>query len=339
MLNLFLDESKLKMKYLSILNIILIFIILTVIITYIIRNKQNHEEYEEVFMDIMELFEEQPQPPKSKVAIACLMRKPIDLPMWFKHHKQLGVSHFFIRLEDSPGWDEYLSLRDDVTFEIGSSDKNGNNYETLIYRQVNFVNNAIKSSHKMGIQWIFHIDADELLHGSLQFLDSLDSIYKCIRLENAEAVFRENEESCFSAVKFLKCSKKAPCRSYINGKGGARIEEGVSIAGPHHFAYKNEIEGPNIYETPFKQLHVLHFDSCSFGAWAEKFKHLSNNKKNNMPFPYYYESMQAASNAYDVYKKHNMKNIEDIDAEQIYSLDEKWFDEENFAYLPNALYM
>ena len=302
----------------SILNILLLFLITAILITFYVQQRKNKEEYEEYSLDVMELFEEEPQPPQCKVAIACLMRKPIDLPMWFKHHRKLGVSHFFIRLEDSPGWDDYLSTQNDVIYEVASSDKNGNNYETLIYRQIDFVNKCLSESRRLGIDWVFHIDADELLHGSLKYLDILDPKYKCVRLENAEAVFRENEESCFSAVKFLRCSKKAPCRSYINGKGGGRVENGVVLAGPHHFSYKNKIEGENIYQTPFQTLHVLHFDSCSFGAWAEKFKHLSAKKKDNMPFKYYHESIEAASNAYDTYKKFSMKDTDDIPEDQIY---------------------
>lgn len=285
-----------------------------------LQYQKRTNEYEEMFIDIMEMFEEEPQPPKCNVAIACLMRRPIDLPIWFQHHRKLGVKHFFIRLEDSPGWDEYLASQNDVTYEVHSSDKSGNNYETLMFRQIDFVNNVLNKSKRMGLDWVFHIDADELLHGSLQYLDDLDNTYKCVRLENAEAVFKEDEETCFSAVKFLRCGKGAPCRSYINGKGGGRVEKGVVLAGPHHFAYNNEIQGDSVYETPFKTLHVLHFDSCSFGAWAEKFKHLSNKHKNNTPFKYYEESITAAVDAYDVYKKYNMRSTSDVPESMIYEL-------------------
>lgn len=279
--------------------------------------KQDQDIY---MLDILEMFEQEPKIPKSKVAIALLMRRPIDLPIWLKHHRKIGISHFFIRLEDSPGWEDYLVTQKDITYEISSSDKSGNNYETLMYRQLEFVNKSLVKAKNMGIDWVFHIDSDELLHGSLAELDGLKEKHKCVRITNAEAVFKEDEDTCFSAVKFLKCSKNAPCRSYINGKGAGRAIDGVSLQGPHHFGYNGEVHGDNVYEMPFEKLHVLHFDACSFGAWAEKFQHLGKNKKDNVPFPYYKESIDVAVKAYDVYKKHNMKPLDDFPDEMVYDI-------------------
>ena len=306
---------------LFVICLICTFIIMSVVFVYTMEvwrrlgvGRGGEEEY-------IEFFEEEPQPPKCKVAVALLMRRPIDLPIWFKHHRKLGVSRFYIRLEDSPGWEDYLESQRDVDFEISSSDKSGNNYETLMHRQIEFVNKSLKKAAGEGVDWIFHIDCDELLHGSLAMLDDLDAKYRCVRLKNAEAVFKEDEDTCFSAVKFLKCSDNAPCRSYVNGKGGGRVEEGVALAGPHHFSYRGAIQGGNVYEVPFEKLHVLHFDSCSFGAWAEKFKHLGHQKKDNVPFPYYRESIEVAVQAFDVYKKHNMKTLQDIPEELVYVID------------------
>ena len=273
---------------------------------------------EDVTYDIMEFFSEEKPRPTSKIAIACLMRKPIDLHEWFKHHINIGISHFFIRVEDSGSLGEYLSTQKNVTVEIGDSDTTGNNYHTLQYRQRDYVNKCIKDCQKMGIEWLFHIDADELLNGSLAFLDNLDKGFKCVRLQNAEAVFKENESSCFSALKFMKCGKGAPCRSYVNGKGGGRIAEGVALMGPHHFGFNGEIHGKSVYEVPFEKLHVLHFDSCSFGAWVEKFNHLSKKKQENIPFPYYNESINAAVKGYEVYKRFNMSSLDGIDPELVY---------------------
>lgn len=299
-----------------------LFLILCVLFLFMWKKEKKVFYYE---YDIVELFEEEPHPPKCKVAIALLMRRPVDLPIWFKHHRKLGVSHFFIRLEDSPGWEDYLATQTDVTYEISNSDKAGNNYETLMHRQLAFVNMSLGKAHQMGIDWVFHIDSDELLHGSLAVLDELAPQDKCVRIDNAEAVFKEDDNTCFSAVKFLKCSSGAPCRSYVNGKSGGRAVEGVRLQGPHHFSFNGEIHGENIKEVPFSRLHVLHFDSCSFGAWAEKFKHLSKQKKDNVPFPYYNQSMEAATKAYDIYKEHNMKTLDGVPEEIVYDINNPLF--------------
>lgn len=297
-----------------------IFILISVTLIGVMEVWKRASNEDDYIYEVLEMFEEAPVKPKSKVGIALLMRKPVDLPVWLKHHRDLGISHFYIRLEDTPGWEDYLESQDDVTLEVAASDKEGNNYETLMYRQKDFVNKSLKDAREDEIEWLFHIDSDELLHGSLTVLDDLDAKYKAIRIQNAEAIFRENEDTCFSAVKFLKCGANAPCRSYVNGKGGGRVMDGVQLAGPHHFSYKGKIHGDAVYETPFEKLHVLHFDSCSFGAWAEKFQHLSKEKKDNIPFPYYKESVDVAVEAYNVYKKHSMPKLDDLSSDLIYEI-------------------
>jgi hypothetical protein len=254
-----------------------------------------------------EVGQQKQAPPQAKVAIACLMRKPVDLPLWFRHHTNLGVSLFFIRLEDTPGLDDYLALRRDVIYEVSQSDKSGDNYKTLQDRQIAYVNKCLEKAAEMGVDWLFHIDADELLHGSLTALDGLDPSVKTIKIENAEAVFEDGAETCFSANKFLRCAQGAQCRSYVNGKAAGKVERGVKIAGPHDFSYNGEIEGSFKKILLFESLHVLHFDACSLGAWVEKYKHLGANAKSDIPFPYYKESIGAAQNAFDIYKKHVMR--------------------------------
>lgn len=252
----------------------------------------------------------------SKVAVAVLMRKPIDIFLWLKHHRELGISHFFLRIEDTPGLEEFLKTQQDITYEIKSSSKE-NNYETLQKRQIEFVNQSMEKAKRKGIQWLFHIDADELLDGSLEFLSRLDDKYKCVKVENVEALYEEGLESCFAAKKFLKCSEKGTsCRSYVNGKGGGKVVDGVSLSGPHDFSYRGKIGEEATYQVPFEKLHVLHFDSCTFGSWSEKFQHLSKGAK-DVPFSYYNDSMEAAVKAYEIYQKYTMKK--EVDPSQVYT--------------------
>lgn len=248
---------------------------------------------------------------RPRVAIASLVRKPVDFPLWLKHHRNIGVNMFFIRLEDSYGWEDYLQLQHDVVFESGTSDKDGNNYETLQSRQVTFVNKCLKEAKKYDITWVFHIDSDELLDGSFVFLRSLDRKYKCLHYENFEALYNDsNNETCFAARSFMRCANRAPCNSYINGKGAGKVDKDVALAGPHYFSYNGNIEGNHAYTVPIDILKVLHFDSCSFGSWAEKYHHLSKTKNiDNIPFKYYKESVEAVEKAFDIYKKYKIDYV------------------------------
>jgi len=291
-----------------------IIFILVLMYSYINNSENMTEEYIYEFFD-----NDVVNKPFSAVGIIAFMRKPIDLSLWFKHHRELGVTQFFIRVEDTPELEDYLKNQKDVWFEMGDSDKNGNNYITLFERQITFINNTLNRAKDMKIDWVFNVDVDELLHGSLKILDTLNNDYKCLKLENAEAVFRENEPTCFSAVKFLRCGKSAPCRAYANGKSAARPVPGVTSKGVHNFAYNDQVSGPNIYNVPFDNLHILHFDSCSLGSWVEKYYHLSkNNDKKNIPFPYYHQSIDAAKNVFDVYKKFTISYADSVSEDLIY---------------------
>jgi hypothetical protein len=242
----------------------------------------------------------------SQVAVVSVMRKPIDFPLWLSRLRQFGVVHFYLRIEDTPELEDFLKTQMDITFVIAESAKT-NNYETIQHRQRDFVNSTIAQLiDTEKIDWIFNIDADELFEGSFAFLDTLCNKYKCVKIENIEALYKGEEQSCFSSKTFVKCNEPggARCRAYVNGKAGGRIDLDVKQVGPHDFSYKNKYGGEETYKVPFKDLHILHFDSCTFGAWVEKFKHLSKGPKKGIPFPYYHESMTAITRAYETYRKY-----------------------------------
>ena len=111
---------------------ILIYLGLIVIIIVIINNITNTEK-----------FSLNDDNKSQKIAIVSMIMKPVDLSIWLNHHRSLGVSLFFIRLEETPELIDFLEKQEDVILEIGESDKNGNNYLTQNYRQDTLVNNSI----------------------------------------------------------------------------------------------------------------------------------------------------------------------------------------------------
>jgi hypothetical protein len=255
--------------------------------------------------------------PVPKKAIITLVRKPVDFPLWMKYHRDMGIGHFYIRIEDSPGWEEYFKSQPDITYEVGESDKN-NNYETLQTRQISYVGKCLKQAQQHNVSWAFFIDADEMLEGDLSFLDTLSPAKNTLKIHNVEAIYDGTENTCFDAKTFVKCHEKGSCRSYVNGKAGGRIENGITIAGPHDFMYNSKTNGPHLYKVPFELLHILHFDSCSFGSWVEKFHHLSKNAiPDKIPFPYYKESIELAKSTYDAYNKLTM-NVHNQDKDNLY---------------------
>ncbi len=249
---------------------------------------------------------------KPKLGIAVLMRKPTDVALWFEHHRKVGIDRFYVRVEDTPAVVAYLRTQDDVFFEEGESDPE-NNYTTFQNRQRAFTDKMLAKAADDGLDWLFHIDVDELLEGNvLETMAAIPSNMLIGKLKNAEAVYQDGEPTCFSAKKFIRCDKGGPCTAYVNGKGVARPVEGVTLGGPHDFVYKGKVDPAVTYQIPFDDLHVLHYDSCTLGTWLEKFAHLS--KKANLDeivFPYYKKSIEVAVKAKELYKENKMR--EDMD--------------------------
>ena len=85
---------------------LLIYISIIIFILVIIKYNNNENMTEE---HIYEFFNNDIiNKPFSSVGIITFMRKPIDLSLWFKHHRQLGITQFFIRVEDTPELEDYL---------------------------------------------------------------------------------------------------------------------------------------------------------------------------------------------------------------------------------------
>ena len=294
-------------------NKLLIYLFLILIIIIILNNITNTETFitnNETFISNNDNLQ--------KIAIVSMIMKPVDLSIWLNHHRSVGVSLFFIRLEETPELIDYLKKQEDVILEMGESDKNGNNYLTQNHRQDTLVNNSINKCIELKYDWIFHLDSDELLDGNFLFLKNLSNNIKCLKLTNAEAIYSENEPTCFSSSKFLKCISGSTCRSYSNGKAGGRPENGLSSFGPHTFTFNGIYDNNNTYNVPFENLHILHFDSCSFEKWVNKFKNYSINNTSDIPFTYYNESMNIINNAFNTYKKYTMYDTSNINNELLY---------------------
>ena len=302
---------------------LLLILLLVLLLIYI---KNNINENFDIFIDNLQKNDDINM--NSRIAIVSLVKNPIDFPLWLKYYRKLGIKKFYIRLEDSPSWEEYIKnnkIIDDIELEIGNS-SDSNNYTTLIERQKEFVNKIItkiNNNNVDNINWLLHLDSDEILYGDIKIFDEIPNNKYVVKIQNAEALYDDkNNYTCFSSRNFLKCSEGAPCKSYINGKSGGKIgTNGLYLDGPHLFGIIGATNNDYILNIPFDKLCVLHFESCTFGQWAEKFYHLSKNDKQDNPFEYYKLSTNVNQKSYDVYKKNKMQLINNFNKEHIFSLD------------------
>ncbi len=240
---------------------------------------------------------------KSKVAIVSMVNQQPNFEFWLDHHlNNLQIDLVILRVEDTPEYKELIKPYGDKIIASFHSKKEiniKNNYFTQMDRQELFVNNSIEKLKKLGFDYVFHIDADELIyvHPNNQkttldillrkYLEEVHPDYSCIHMKNFEAVFPNMEEKCFNTTKFIDC-KKGQCLSYANGKSIGRVKNGVKFKGCHYFSGK-------VFDIPDDKLAVLHYDSCTYSKWEEKFKlmkDITQKKFDEIPFPFYRNSIK-----------------------------------------------
>ena len=244
---------------------------------------------------------------ETKIAVVSMMYNPKNIETWLEKHRKLGISHFYIRLEDTHHLIEYLKSQPDVTLELGNS-SSSNQFFSLMERQVKMVDTFVKQCKMDNIDYIIHIDSDEILDGSLDEIYNLPDTIDTFWMENHEAVYRDipgKEDNCFEAVKYRNCSdENSGCASYINGKGGARITQTTGLdGGPHRFRSSKP-------DKKLKFLKVLHYESCDFDQYIKKYNQYQNEPDlSKIPFTYYRESIQSKSDINklkDVYRKYRV---------------------------------
>jgi len=236
------------------------------------------------------------------VAITLMTRKPHRFDWWLRYHRSLGVCHVFVHVEDTP---ELLALLSSaefasfVTVTTGSDNSideynphSPDNYYTLMQRQERQVRRSVAECRQRGIDWLFHVDDDELLYFDEPFskiVDGLTPGVGCIVLVNIEAVPKTLHSDCvFEDIQVFTQHKML---AYRNGKSAGRVAD-TNWHGPHRFT-------GGYHVVPVKRACVLHFESCTYEQWRNKFiKHreMSEQKKLEIPFPFYRDSISLFQN-------------------------------------------
>lgn len=262
--------------------------------------------------------------PIAKVAIVLVSRKPPDLATWVKYHLDYaGVDHIFLQIEDTP---EFKSLyealspsrRSRITMwssaEEAATTSSANDvgkrpqddYSTLQARQVATMSRARKIAQETGIDWLVHIDDDELLYVPThrkvgEVLAALPTLYRQAYVPNVEALYKDaTVKNCFAETSSVNTNPYAFV-SYANGKSAVRVGKAggddLVPAGPHQWKSATGLDVSSVHldREPFgAPLLVVHFESCPFTRWEDKFWELGNtspDKIKGIPFPFYRDSI------------------------------------------------
>ena len=232
---------------------------------------------------------------KGGIGIVSMMRKPKDIADWLQHHRDLGISHFYIRLEDGDDHEKaFFRGQPDVTLEEGAS-SGVDEYLDIQNRQVVMVDKYLKAAAKDGVHWLIHIDCDELLEcENLNEIYGLTDDVRTFWMENHEAVYEDiprASDKCFDAAFFRNCAdSNSGCVSYINGKPGGRVADDVYCEGPHRLQSRRN----GARQEKLTTIRLRHYESCDVDMYKRKFKHVAQDAKSDIPFPYYNESVAAA---------------------------------------------
>jgi hypothetical protein len=244
------------------------------------------------------------RPPPDTIGIVSCIKNPKNIETWLKLHRDFGISRFYIRLEDTPELVDFFKSQPDVHLVVADS-KSADEYADLMTRQSQMVDASLNLAKKDGIDWLVHIDCDEVLDGDHTEIRNLPNDVGTFWMQNYEAMYDKipkTADNCFKAKKFKNCATDV-CASYANGKGGGKV--GVSQShGPHRFK-------SNQREVQLTSVTVKHFESCDFDQYIAKYKRLAKSDVSNIPFRYYKESIQAGGDVdklEKVYEKYRVNS-------------------------------
>ena len=257
------------------------------------------------------------------VAVVSMMRDPQEVDEWLNYHMLKGITRFYIRLESADHNDavaKVLLTYPQVTIQFGSfndtpaTDLGDAPGHAQMLRQRTWLTESIKNALNDGIDWIVHIDSDELLEcsgsvGDAIAQDARDKTQTMV-IKNFEAVYPARKvdpslpqskfksthtdhragESCFSYNDVKDCAG-GHCASYANGKSLGRVTRYLREAGVHRFHYAGPTADDPVEMT---SMRLIHFESCDFNKYMDKFLKLSKSERVDFPFPYYNDSIAVA---------------------------------------------
>jgi len=197
-----------------------------------------------------------------KLGIITLQRKPPDALTWMRYHVDVGIQNFYIWLEDTDELEPVLKsfgaqLQREkkmpivVYVEIGRVNRSTeDNYTDLMTRQQNFVNKMITRARQDGVDWVFHIDDDELLHPRSHrdwrsVLSEVKPECSSVHITNWEGFSPEQPTGSWitdAGVRYMTSKCKHLYAAYSNGKSASKTSVGQQAHGPHHFRGGKECE-------------------------------------------------------------------------------------------------
>jgi hypothetical protein len=263
------------------------------------------------------------------IAICSMVRKPFNFDTWLNYHLSMGVDYIFLRVEDTPELKDLIDRYPNVFAYYDDESNKKNNYFTQMNRQKHLIEYFIPKMEELSIDWLIHIDSDELVCSKSNlklFFNSISEKYDVVKINNYEAIYDDDslDNPFYQSNKF----KINNLLAYANGKSAVRFKRidishtnmkkesnnhGWNGFSPHRF------KGEAINPLP-SEIVILHFESATYDVWYEKFRNDSDMDKEAfeaIPFDFYRKSIEIIRTgdkeiAREYYNKMKVNVVDDI---------------------------
>jgi hypothetical protein len=167
--------------------------------------------------------------------------------------------------------------------------------EVMTRQTLNFENVRLYAK-KDKIDWLLHIDGDELFFNEDNDLQKIFiNTYDYISFKNYEMIpTKDNYANCFKEGNNFK-TKGHIFNAYGNGKSAVKVNSDAVVSGVHAFRNGHGLES--------KIGKILHYPSCNFDEYVSKYKILGKFSDKwwdsvEIPFKFHKESRDAITNCF-----------------------------------------
>jgi len=186
---------------------------------------------------------------------------------WCSHHLKVADC-IFVWLDDpSEASSPNLPRDRRVRIQAGAQIRRGTVHGDLMRRQDHNVNQCLHRCTQEGLEWLVHLDTDELLYPvDRKTLEThLTACNGHVRILNHEVCPQWQCKNPFRETHYFKLNGKLHFNLYTNGKSAVRCSPGVYARDAHSFA------GYDGQQKTASDMAVLHYACPSYDRWLAKY--------------------------------------------------------------------
>ncbi len=237
--------------------------------------------------------------PLPRVGIVSVQRESRGFGQWLAHHASIGVDRVFLRFEGDVGPLTAATVKENAHWvKVLEHDDNPNMSVTFdeVAKRCEAFATRVVSSRDTDVDWVIHIDADELVHCPAGIKAVFGSVVpedaKTVRLDTLEAVLNDAnaDGSLLPFGDDCAVSFRTPLATQAAGRAAGRVGPGNAGRGQCWFT------GKPVHFMDSANAVVLHFECLTMADWLDKFwprVTLTPLEFRRMALDYYRDSVQA----------------------------------------------